>query len=342
MIGFCLLWGILLIFSTKRKSQPLYFFTIFFLSILVGFRGLEVGPDTLEYETIFENIGKHSIYNYPEPGWVLLNLIIFKVGGSFHFMLWLSALLIFYYISKTIQNYSPNILLSIFLLYSLYFVFYSMNIVRQIVAVSIVLYAYTQLIKGKNKLFLIYVCIATLFHYTALIALSIWWIKKISLSKIKVYLSILLSFIGGFIILSPSILSLVLGPYAHYLTSDKNGYRTSIIVPFLLSCFLSVLCIFIYNTSKNKIKNSLWMNIYIWGVITNNLLLYLSLGTRVVMYFSITQIILLPLYLYNNNFKQKIFPVFIIICYTSALFFMLLLSGSVGVYPYNNVLLELN
>ena len=84
------------------------------------------------------------------------------------------------------------------------------------------------------------------------------------------------------------------------------------------------------------------MNIYIWGVITNNLLLYLSLGTRVVMYFSITQIILLPLYLYNNNFKQKIFPVFIIICYTSALFFMLLLSGSVGVYPYNNVLLELN
>ena len=127
MIGFCLLWGILLLLSAKKKSQSLYFFTIFFLSILIGFRGLEVGPDTLTYETIFENIGEHNIYTYPEPGWVIFNLIIFKIGGSFHLMLWLSAILILYYISKSIQRYSPNILLSIFLLYSLYFVFYSLN-----------------------------------------------------------------------------------------------------------------------------------------------------------------------------------------------------------------------
>lgn len=340
MIGFCLLWGILLLLSAKKKSQSLYFFTIFFLSILIGFRGLEVGPDTLTYETIFENIGEHNIYTYPEPGWVIFNLIIFKIGGSFHLMLWLSAILILYYISKSIQRYSPNILLSIFLLYSLYFVFYSMNIVRQIVAVSIVLYAYTKLIERKNKLFFIYICLAALFHYTAIITFSIWWIKNIKFSKFKVYLGLLISFIGGFIVISSSILSMILGPYAHYLTSEKNGYRTSIIIPFLLSCFLSVLCLFIYNTSKNKVKESLWMNIYIWGVIINNLLLYLFLGTRVVMYFSITQIILLPMYLYNNTFKQKIFPVFIIICYTSALFFMLLLSGSVGVYPYNNVLFD--
>ena len=340
MIFFCILWWLLLLLSAKRNSKPLYYFCIIFLSIIIGFRGIEVGPDTQTYEIIFENIGKHEFYTYPEPGWVLLNLFLFKIGGSFHFMLWISSLIILYFVSKTVKRHSPNILFSLFLLYSLYFIFYSMNIVRQIVAVSIVLYAYTHLLKNKHLKFFIYIVLATLFHHTAILALIIWPIRSYRINGFKLFIAILISFIGGFIVLSPSFLGVLLGPYAHYLASEENGFRPSIIVPFLLSCCLSILCVFIYNTSKFNLKNTLWMRIYILGIIINNLLLHLELGTRVVMYFSIVQILVIPLYIYNNCFKQKLFPLLILISYTSALFLMLLLTGSAGVYPYNNILFD--
>ena len=60
------------------------------------------------------------------------------------------------------------------------------------------------------------------------------------------------------------------------------------------------------------------------------------------MFFSIVQIIILPMYVYNNRLKPKGFALFILLCYVGSLFFMLLFTGSVGVYPYNNVLFDWN
>ena len=56
MIGFSLLWWVLLLCSTKSNNNVLYFSLVFFLSIVVGFRGIEVCPDTQTYEVIYNSV----------------------------------------------------------------------------------------------------------------------------------------------------------------------------------------------------------------------------------------------------------------------------------------------
>ncbi|WP_289630128.1 EpsG family protein [uncultured Phocaeicola sp.] len=342
MIGFSLLWWVLLLCSTKSNNNALYFSLVVFLSIVVGFRGIEVCPDTQTYEVIYNSVVVDKDYTYPEPLWVLINFLVYVLGGNFHVLLWISSLITFFCISKVLIKYSPNIIFSLFLLYSLYFIFYSMNITRQMIAVSFVFYAYSKLVEGKRNLFIFYGLIAFLFHYSAIVTFLVLPFLKIQITAKRLYWGIALSLFGGLFFISEGLLSYILGPYAIYLSSSENGFRSSILLPLILSLFLNALCVFIYNTSDDDIKDTLWFKIYILGIIANNLLMGLSLGTRVVMFFSIVQIIILPMYVYNNRLKPKGFALFILLCYVGSLFFMLLFTGSVGVYPYNNVLFDWN
>lgn len=210
------------------------------------------------------------------------------------------------------------------------------------IAVSFVFYAYSKLVEGKRNLFIFYGLIAFLFHYSAIVTFLVLPFLKIQITAKRLYWGIALSLFGGLFFISEGLLSYILGPYAIYLSSSENGFRSSILLPLILSLFLNALCVFIYNTSDDDIKDTLWFKIYILGIIANNLLMGLSLGTRVVMFFSIVQIIILPMYVYNNRLKPKGFALFILLCYVGSLFFMLLFTGSVGVYPYNNVLFDWN
>lgn len=238
MLGFSLLWWVLLAFSIIRKERYFLFVCLLLtLSVLIGFRGLEVGPDTQTYALIFESVGENRIYTYPEPLWVLLNFIVYSLGGDFHILLWCASLITLWCISDVVKKYSPNILFSLFILYSLYFIFYSMNITRQIVAVSFVFYAYSKLIKNRLFLFIFYVLIATLFHYTAIVSCVVLFVTKIQITKKRLYWGIFLSFIGGFFFINDTLLGYILGPYAQYLSSSENGYRSSIFLPFILSVF---------------------------------------------------------------------------------------------------------
>ena len=64
MIGFSLLWWVLLLCSTKSNNNVLYFSLVFFLSIVVGFRGIEVCPDTQTYEVIYNSVVVDKDYTY--------------------------------------------------------------------------------------------------------------------------------------------------------------------------------------------------------------------------------------------------------------------------------------
>lgn len=213
MLGFSLLWWVLLILSIVKRERFLLFVCLLLtLSVVVGFRGMEVAPDTRTYALIYESVSLYKEYSYPEPLWVLLNLIVYSLGGSFHVLLWISSLITFVCLASVIKKYSPNILFSIFILYSLYFVFYSMNITRQIVAVSLVLCAYMKLMENKNRLFLFYVSIAFLFHYTAVVALAVPLLKKIKLNFTRLCWGSAFTLFVGLFVINETLLGYILGP----------------------------------------------------------------------------------------------------------------------------------
>ena len=98
MIGFSLLWWVLLLCSTKSNNNALYFSLVVFLSIVVGFRGIEVCPDTQTYEVIYNSVVVDKDYTYPEPLWVLINFLVYVLGGNFHVLLWISSLITFVFV----------------------------------------------------------------------------------------------------------------------------------------------------------------------------------------------------------------------------------------------------
>lgn len=69
------------------------------------------------------------------------------------------------------------------------------------------------------------------------------------------------------------------------------------------------------------------------AVIINNLTVRLELGIRVVLLFSILQIILYPLYI-ESSILSKSLATFCVVCYISVFFLVFIISGSAGVVPY--------
>lgn len=211
MIHFFLFSLFILMCSLIRIDRQLLIF-IFIgctLFILSGYRDISVGTDTIGYFSHFETIS--SGYIIPvEPGWIYLNQFISTLGGTYEtFMIFISALILFpllFIIYKT----SNNPIFSVFLYYTTYLYFYSFNITRQALAITIVFLSFFFLLSKKKKILipLGLILLASTLHTSALIALPILVADKIPDKKWFYYSGIsLTSFIGLF--LTPEIANII-------------------------------------------------------------------------------------------------------------------------------------
>lgn len=328
------IWLVLLLLSIfYRKNKLIFSILILVLSLIAALRADSVGTDTDIYREIMDYISQGKA-NYIEPGWYLVNKIILFIGGDFNFLLWVASLMTLIPISYVIVKHSPNFILSLFFYYSMYLYLNSFNMVRQAIAISLVLLSYTFLINNKRLWYWLSFFLAVTFHYTAIITCVAVIFRKIKLTNSRIFFGMILSFFIGTFLLNDSLLSLILGPYALYLQGGSFGYRESLLIPFLLTFSLNILFALIYCTSRQEFKSSLWMNLFILFILLNNLSYTLVLGSRVILYFSIVQIILFPKYFTQNNVKQKYFVVILSVVYFSILFFKILLANGSDVWPY--------
>lgn len=66
----------------------------------------------------------------------------------------------------------------------------------------------------------------------------------------------------------------------------------------------------------------------------------MDLGLRLVMFFSTSEIILIPIYIKNNRIKEKCFTIIIISIYLGGVLFTLLSIKSAIVISYSNALFK--
>lgn len=319
-----------------------FWFILLVFSILIGFRGENVGTDTAEYMNLYESIGKNGYYGYPEVGYAYLNLLFYRLGFGFSVFQWILTCGMMFLIGRVVWKYSSKPQYSLFALYALFFVFYTMNVFRQMLAVSIVLYGYYFLCKKQCGWFVICVLLATLFHTSSIIALGILFISKLELKSVLCYGGPILSLLLGVFLLNDSLIVNIAGPYAEYLLNSDMGFRSEARMEsaILLALFWSCLCFLIFLFSEKSCRNDFWFKIYFWSVVINNLLVRTELGLRIVFFFSIVQIIVFPFFLTHNRLKQKWIAYRIVTIFLTVFFFVLLYTGSASVYPYYNVLFD--
>lgn len=249
MSFYILLFCILLLLSFLKYNKYIYWGTIFSLVMIAGLRSEEIGVDTHTYKNIFGWISDGIIYPI-EPAWYLLNRLI--AWGSFNLLLLITSLLTLIPIGVVSLRCSSTPQMSLFFYYGLYAYINSFNGMRQFVAISFVLLAYSYITQKKK--FWGYLIVASMFHYSAIFSFTAVLVDKISLTKQRIISGIIFSlFIGVF--LNNSIFLVIVGPYAGYLESSE-GYRDNFLLAAIMAILMNCLymCVFLlYEENINRI-----------------------------------------------------------------------------------------
>lgn len=302
-------------------------YIVFIALILVAVMGLRkptVGVDTENYLSIYNDISNNTFLSYYsnkfiEPGYYLLNKIIFLLFNDFQYVLVTSSIIIVYpvivFIKYIFENYKISFTASIFV-YTLTQYFYYIGIVRLGMAVGILSIGLIYLFNRNKKKFMLYVLLASTFHISALFALLYLFIdvnrkinkKHLVMGTAVILIGILTIRYGVFNIFS----LLELNKYNNYMEAEISLGFESIHIIVLSLFFVFTVKFF---TSKNNFSSYLLV-LVILRFIIQFFAPMVGIG-RVIWYFNVVIPLLFGYNIKNIRDKQyKIIFMIIMIVYS--------------------------
>lgn len=336
--------AVLLIIPIRDRKKTRYSKICYGLSFLVSFlpSGLRYGIGTDYFYTYVPyfywiGLGKRE---YSEIGFNYLNKIIYNLSRDYRWLFFISAFIFLFFIYKAIWDNSENIFQSILLIFIGQSYFYSMNLVRQAIAIAIVLYSYKFLKDKKIMKTLICILFASLFHNSALIMIPILWISFLEISNVK-KITIICFILCFQPIFAKFVLYII--EYTKYSWYYKEGlYTESIsILLFLQNIIILILDLYYQKIYSNKVTKEykILSNINYIGICTMILSYNVPLIFRLVRYCSIFQILLIPkiLNLSEKKDNKKIFGTCIFLFFFVCMIYQIIICGGEGVVPYKSI-----
>lgn len=317
--------------NQKLKDKLFLGVSFFILSFISAFRGNEVGTDTDSYIDIFMFYVIGASDPHTETGFALLNQFISYISDTPQAIIIATSILINLGFMHFIYRNSKNIWLSVYLYITLFYYFFSFNLVRQFIAMSIILFAWNFLKKGKIIRFILIVLIASTFHTTALISLLLIFVylgrkstKLITLITISTVVAIFsTNAIFNFIV------QLFPRYYGYY---DASNQDTGGIMPIVL---YSVIFISLYLTrEKQNNEHNLMLNIAAICAALSVLNYFHYLFYRPAFYFNVFAIILIPFIATRFKGKDHLIAIYIICSLGMLYMIYYLLLGWHDVTPY--------
>lgn len=253
-----------------KKKKNTHFFCLFvgllIPALLAGLRDYTIGNDVLLYGNYwFEKaVSYTSLWDYLRkaveysigPGYAFINYISSLISNDAHFFYFIYALLQMIVLYYAVKDYEK--LISIPFAFFVYFFTYynsSLNILRQIMAILLVLLSYKYVFNRKLFRFLLCILLAASFHMSAIIGIVLYplnWAIHTDLRKIWK-----LAVVVGSILLVVTykyVLDYILGlgwaffsKYTHYLGDENGGGR------FIRLAFWGVIACGYY-CNRRKIK----------------------------------------------------------------------------------------
>ncbi|AYN05207.1 EpsG family protein [Flavobacterium sp. 140616W15] len=202
--------------------------------------------------------------------------------------------------------------LSLIIYFSTDFMIKEMGQIRHGIGMGIIFYAYDCLINEKKKKFLLVVLLATLFHFSAICVLPLYFIYNLKKSIFFYFTSIflLLPFVAfdikGMIFKLMSLLpiesfSSKAELYSGSEFANRIGFSSTFFLLIIMFCILLFLK---YRTTYKPQIINVFVNIYFLGLIyfmVFNSISEFSLRTNV--YFRMLDIIILPILIYNFRYR---------------------------------------
>jgi transmembrane protein EpsG len=297
--------------GNKKIYRVCFVFLICLITLFVGLR-YNVGNDYAEYYLeyyYFQN--GNSIDNYYEPLYSILNKITTSPIQVFFICSVLSFLFLYYAFNYFNRKNS-------ILLFSLYFGFYliifNIHIIRQGVAIAVVMFSWKFIVERKFWHFLSLVLIAMGFHISAIVAIPMYFLATLNVPyKFKtlfVWLSpILLVIIIKLSTIIYSILS-IFPFFARYASvysqgeySEIEGLSFGLVLNIILFIFVGYIIKQKNNSKEYDRKSEIIINLFFYSIIFAIILRFNATALRVNYFYQVTNIFIFAQVI--DYFKEK-------------------------------------
>lgn len=284
----------------------------------------DIGYDYSAYVRIYDLLKNCSVKDYInnyfssyEPGYYLINRLAFCIYDSIHTTNFLSMLIILIFIYAAIKNFEhySSMVFSLFIFYMAYYNA-SLNIIRQLLAMSVCLYAYKYIVRHNFLLYTIFILIGCTFHRTAIIALPFYFFiasqsKKVNFLKIGILITscLLIPIIAPPLLKIASQIVYFQKYFDRYSISFNRGgigfllWILPVIVP---------LCIYYKDLIRTDSRLISLFCIYVLFIPLRYLAYYAWWLSRLSFYASVSEIVLVPILLASirNQRSKKVLTVY--------------------------------
>ena len=345
----------------NKRAKVLYIIaSILPLTIISAIR-YNVGTDYLfRYAPDYLNIIKGCDVPNLEIAFKILIKICVLFSHDYVLLFCVTSVIINYFIFKTIFKYSKNIQLSIILYFLTSNYFISMNLVRQYISMSILLYfSIDYLHNNKIYKYLIAQVSAILFHTMSVVFVVTLFLKKKIIKPIYTVVTTVILFLFAKNILQ-FFINLIkfmglknVSKYNRYLSQIKGDFAIS---AFIIEILIYIIFYFIIRQLKVKNKNIDKETIFYFNIQTICLIMIIlsakmELWNRIEIFFGLFHIISIP-HFYNLlknelDFKLKfiknkiklsqIFYVSIMLLFSTRIIYSVIIKGAIDVLPYKTI-----
>ncbi len=338
------------LYEYKIDYKLKYIFTLISCILLVFLSGLRgsVDGDYESYLDIFNKLSNHyrDYANIVEPGFVVLNLITFKLNLGFNFLIFIMAVLTILPKIYFFYKRSLNFPLTLIIFFSTSYFIFDFTQIRQALAIGLFIYSLRFIIEKKIVSYFLVIIVASLFHVSALILLPGYFLFNKEISN-KILYSIVL--VCSFVSLLQLKINLFDILFEKTLLIDNfseklNIYQQSEIYSFISIKQILFGLLFIHikksNYANQKYLNIL-VNLYVFGILFATILNQISeVAFRIKWYFFWTECLLVVSFISHiakNRFTTKFILNSVFIIYYFIIFVILLENLSNRgqfIYPY--------
>lgn len=321
----------------RKENRFVLFLVIVLISLVSGLRAYTVGTDSKYYHSIFTNFYSGGGIYFREQVFMYVAKALMQLTGSdrivFLFYSFLTNTLIILRFWKWRDKGSFAMMMFYYL--TLFFP-QSMNIMRQYVAIAIIMWAFDYIFERKYKRFIIVIIIAALFHTSALIALVLiplhyYMTNKITINKFAISILLL---VGVALAIEP--VKNIISNYSVYF-SDK---QLSIGMLFVARIVVFLSYLFIRGQRQTRVLtedmglfNDYITIMYAIGLGITFFGSYFDQMARIGLLFVFCSTPFMTITIKNNRYRQIYTLVYIMIAIMYFVF-QVILKGEQGVIPY--------
>lgn len=341
-------------YGGKIHLRALYFNFFYFLTavpfLMVAGLRYNVGTDYRVYSSMQIPMLLRGVDYKLKFEYLYQALIRFGMSlGNIQYVFIFTHILIILILWLHLRDYSLDIRLSIFIFtFGAYFNT-SLNLMRQFIAISVVIYASKFIINRNFVKFLIFIAIAFMFHKTAILYLPFYFLSNIKINrKYLPFIMFVMFFASNYVRSLIIKFTNLVGLYANYFNSEFDVYNTQWDF-FLLNFTVLIGAIYLTNY-KIKIPNNFGHSddnffryenfLFIMQFFATSVSALSSVipnSTRIIFMFSICQVMYIPILLFQiDEGKKKFLASLIIVLFYLIVFARLIIYKNIGeTLPYH-------